>query len=226
MLKLILLATGFLALSLTAFLTKLCELELSPVVTIFDRFLIATAILWIWRGIQNLRHKFLPENQVITLSLHDLRWLFADSLLITASLIMWAYSLNITEVATAHLLHHMTPIFATLGGWILLDHIFDNRFIVGMVCTIIGSSMIVIHDFYLINYSFAGDLLALLSAVLYAYDFVIREKLRSKLSASIILRWWHLFGVILMLPIVLFNHESILPSTLFGWISVLSLELT
>jgi drug/metabolite transporter (DMT)-like permease len=40
----------------------------------------------------------------------------------------------------------VTPIFATLGGWLLLSHNFDRRFLIGMFLTIGGAIAIGIQD--------------------------------------------------------------------------------
>jgi hypothetical protein len=57
----------------------------------------------------------------------------------------------------------MTPIFATLGGWLLLGHNFDRRFLIGMILTIGGAISIGIQDLQIATEQLIGDALALFS---------------------------------------------------------------
>ena len=83
----------------------------------------------------------------------------------------------------------MTPIFATLGGWIFLGHSFDRRYLLGLFLAISGVVAIGVQDFNLTNDSFYGDMAALMSSVFYAINFLIIEKLRRKMSTTAIMTW-------------------------------------
>jgi len=94
-----------------------------------------------------------------------------------------------TGVANSTILHNLTPLFTTLGAWLLLRQQFDRQFLLGLTLAVIGALSLGLEDLHLSADTAMGDGLALLSAVFLAGNLMIVEKLRSKFSATTIILW-------------------------------------
>lgn len=224
---LFLLVVGVFTLSLAAIFIRLSEQYIGPNATVFNRFWIATAIFGLWRGSTAIASRISGDSsaQKETYALPDLLLLVVSATVISISHICWAWSLTQTNVANANLLHNLTPIFATLGGWLLLGHNFDRRFLTGMILTIAGAIAIGIQDLQIATDQLIGDSLALLSAVFYAANFIVMEKLRDKFSAISVQLWSCFFRCFLTFPVAVFTEAQIFPSSLEGWVPVFCLAL-
>ncbi len=220
---------GVCILSGAAILIRLSEQELGPNATIFNRLWIAAVALWLWYGIkavgQRLSQDSLGLKETYTITVRDIVLLLVDGIVGSACLVTWAWSLTQTSVANSNLLHNVTPIFAALGGWLFFRHYYDGRFLIGITLAWLGASFIGIEDWQVATNNFIGDAVALLSAVLNAGHYLIREKLRAKLPTASILRWYCLFGSLLVLPFALITEEKLFPSSVSGWLAVISLGI-
>ena len=123
------------------------------------------------------------------------------------------------------LLNNLTPIFTSLGGWLLFGQRFDKRFLVGMAIALAGAIALGLEDLNGAEGSLFGDLLALLSAVFLGSYFLVVEQLRSRFSATTILLWRCAIGSLLLLPVVLFNSEQIFPTTSVAILGVIGLGI-
>ncbi|MEB3177559.1 MAG: DMT family transporter [Nostocaceae cyanobacterium] len=222
-----LLLVGIFVLSLAAILIKLSEQYIGPNATVFNRFWIATVILGMWKGSKAIAFRisggsFTPKE---TYAIPDILLLLLSATVVSISQFTWAWSLTQTNVANANLLHNLTPIFATFGGWLLFRQSFDRTFLIGMFLTIGGAIAIGIQDLQIATDQLLGDALALLSAVFYAANILVMEKLRYKFSATSILLWSCFFRVFLTFPVAALTEEKIFPSSLQGWIPVFCLAL-
>lgn len=206
------LMVGIMILSCSAIFTRLSEQELSPLATVFNRFWIASVVLGLLSGIRAWRQ---PSDQSELEPMSWVEWglLGMLAIAITARAGSWAWSLTQTSVANSNLLHNMTPIFATLGGWLLLGHSFNRRYWLGLILATSGVVAIGLQDLNLTNDSFYGDVAALLSSVFYAVNFLIIEKLRRKLSTTSIMTWSCVFVSLILLPAVVVTGDSLLPTT-------------
>ncbi len=182
------LLTATIILSFAAILIRLTEFDLKPGATVFNRYWIAAVTLSLWQSSKFIfARKTEPEDKPSEdVTVNDIILFGTESLMSFGCISLWAISLTQTSVANANLLHNMTPIFTTLGGWLVLNQRFDNRFLVGMLIAILASSCIGFEDWFINTNNFTGDILALLSSVLYAGAFLTRESLRKKYSASTI----------------------------------------
>ena len=130
-----------------------------------------------------------------------------------------------TGVANSTILHNLTPLFTTLGAWLLLRQHFDRQFLLGLALAVLGALSLGIGDLHLSADTAVGDGLALLSAVLLAGNLMVVEKLRAKFSAITIILWCCLVGAVLTLPAVLIWEEHLFPISTLGWLSVIGLAV-
>lgn len=221
------LSAALLAVSLAAIFIRLSEREIGPNATVFNRLWIATVVFAVWNGAGAARRRMsetAPEVRS-NYTARDLLLLTAVGVVSSASLGFWAWSLTQTNVANSTVLRNLTPLFTTLGGWLLLGRRFDNRFLVGMTVALVGAIAIGIDDLQTAAQHLAGDITALLSAMFYAGNLLIAEHLRAKFPAATILMWRCFIGSILILPLVLLSGDRIFPYSWQGWLAVIALAV-
>ena len=218
---------ALLAVSFAAIFIRLSEQEISPNATVFNRLWIATAVFGLWNGAGGLRRRMSGAEVEARSSynLRDLMLLAAVGVVSSASLGFWAWSLTQTNVANSTVLRNLTPLFTTLGGWLLLGRRFDNRFLAGLTVSLAGASAIGLEDLQTAGDNLAGDIAALLSAMFYAGNLLIAEHLRTKFPATTILMWRCFIGSILILPLVLLAGERVFPYSWQGWLAVIALAV-
>lgn len=212
-------------LSLAAIFIKLSEKEIGSNATIFNRFWIGAVVIGAWNSIQATRHKLtigLSIDQE-TYTIRDIILFVALAIINLGSLLCWAWSITQTNIANANLLHNLSPLFATLGGWLFFNQHFNRKFIISIVLAFAGTIVIGIQDWQVSADSFIGDSIALVSAIFYAGSFLVREKLRMKFETTKILLWSCTLGSLFTFPIVLITEDRIFPYSVSGWIAVICL---
>lgn len=224
---LIFLSVALVAVSLAAILIKLSEREIGPNATIFNRLWIATIAFSLWNGLKAVVDR--KEENITVKSLPDS---YQQGLLFilvgivgSASVICWAWSLTQTSVANSTVLRSMSPVFTSLGGWLLFNQRFDRRFLAGMVLAIFGAIALEWDDLQIDSDRLIGDLVALLSAFFYAANLLIIESLRSNFTAATILLWRCGIGSLFLLPIVWLTEEQFFPKTIEGWLIIIALAV-
>ncbi len=224
---LILLLVAVFTLSLSAIFIRLSEQYIGPNAIVFNRYWISTVLFGLWEGIRvfNSRRSGDSTAQKNTYTIHDILLLLVSAIVISISQISWAWSLTQTSVANSNLLHNMTPIFTTLGGWLLLGHYFKSEFIIGLLIAIGGTIAIGIQDLQITAKHFTGDALALLSSVFYAAYLLVIEKLRLKFPTATIILWSCFFRCFLTFPVAVLTEDQLFPSSLQEWLPVISLVI-
>lgn len=223
-LALLSLLIGVFILSFAAIFIRISENELGPGATIFNRYLIAVVTLCVWEQVKSFAIGGVAQPQE-KIELKDWVRFILSSVVGTVTIFFWALSLTQTSVANSNLLHNLTPIFTTLGGWLFLSQSFDLKFLLGMGLALIGATTIGWGDFQADARFLTGDILALLSAVFYAANYLIRESLRCKFSATTILFWPCLFSGFFNLCIALITENQIFPITWQTWLAVIGLGI-
>ncbi|MGH7998319.1 MAG: DMT family transporter [Brasilonema sp.] len=221
------LSIGLIAISFAANFIKLSEYELSPNSTIFNRLWIASVVLGLWKGLMTIRdqlsqHKF---RQPKSYTPQDVGLLLGFGAFFAFSQLFWAWSLTQTSVAISTVLHNLTPMFTSLGAWLLFGRHYDCKFGVGMVIAIAGVTAIGLEDLQITSGKNTGDVAAVLSAVLVAMYVLVAEQLRTKLTATTILLWGSSVAAFVTFPVLLFTHDQFFPSSWKGWLSVIALAL-
>ncbi len=218
---------SLIALSFTAILIKLSEAEIGSNATVLHRLWIATIVFWIWEGVNTLKQ---PENspQAVSQSPNTYQQkglLIVVAAVSTASIVCWAWSLSQTSVANSTVLRNLTPLFTSICGWLLLNHRFDSKFLLGMGLAIVGALVIGWDDFNLGQNHLIGDAIALFSAFLSAIYLLVLERLRHSINTIKILLWRCALGALLLFPFVLSTKESLFPSSYQGWLILIALAI-
>ena len=218
---------SLIALSFTAILIKLSEAEIGSNAIVLHRLWIATIVFWIWEGVNTLKQ---PENspQAVSQSPNNYQQkglLIVVAAVSTASIVCWAWSLSQTSVANSTVLRNLTPLFTSICGWLLLNHRFDSKFLLGMGLAIVGALVIGWDDFNLGQNHLIGDAIALFSAFLSAIYLLVLERLRNSINTIKILLWRCALGALLLFPFVLSTKESLFPSSYQGWLILIALAI-
>lgn len=219
------LVVGLVATSFSPIFIRLSQADLSPDATIFNRFWIASLALALWNGLSGMRRQQRSRHALWQRPnwLQIVGLLFLMGSLLSTALILWAWSLNQTSVASSAIIHSIAPVFTAFWGWLFLRRQFDKNFLIGMVIAVGGTLIIGIHDIFQTGEALQGDLMTLLSTILLGAYPLVEEKLKMQLSARDIVQGSSLVGIVVVLPVVLFSDHQILPHTIKGWFSVISL---
>ena len=204
---------------------RLSETELGANATVLNRLLIFVVVFGVGRLISE---RLAPRAELRPPEPHTRQqWILLVSVgaISVTSLALWAISLEYTTVAKCMLLNNLTPIFTSLGGWLLLGKQFDRRFLVGMAIALAGAIALGLEDLNGEAGFLVGDLYALLSAVFLGTYFLMVEQLRNRFSATTILLWRCAIGSVLLLPLVLLTEGQLFPTTTTAIFAVLGLGI-
>ncbi|WP_236612527.1 DMT family transporter [Picosynechococcus sp. NKBG15041c] len=141
------------------------------------------------------------------------------------SLSLWAISLQYTTVAKCMLLNNLTPIFTSLGSWLIFGKKFDKQFLIGMAIALGGAMALGFEDLNGGGGLLIGDFYAILSAVFLGTYFLMVEQLRNTFDATTILLWRCGVGSLLLVPLVFFTEDQFFPTSKLAIFAVLGLGI-
>jgi drug/metabolite transporter (DMT)-like permease len=222
---------GVVALSMGSIFARWIGQELSPQAIVFIRLLLAIPIF----GIGYVKQWIFPSHQTKKLIKNrsiqpnytylDIGYLIGAGITFALSLTLLVLSINQTNIATASVLHNLSPLFTGLGLWILFGQKLCPKFIIGMGMAIIGMGLVEWGEFQASPTSLWGDLKAILSSLFLAFYFICIEQTRLKFSALTVQMWVCGSGALTLLPMLLISHDRLFPISLQGWLMVLALTL-
>jgi len=219
------LGLALLAVSFAPIFIRLSETELGPNGTVLNRLFI---FLITFGSGRLVTEKFSARKEEERSPITGKQWVLLGSVgaIATISLVLWAISLQYTTVAKSVLLNNLTPIFTTLGSWLVLGKTFDSKFLVGLTIAVAGAITLGIEDVSgAAEGSLIGDLYALLSAVFLGIYFLIVEQLRLRFSATTILLWRCAVGSVILIPITFLAEGQLFPTTQTALLAVIGLGL-
>ncbi|MEM8832426.1 MAG: DMT family transporter [Cyanobacteria bacterium P01_G01_bin.19] len=224
------LAIAIVALAFSPIFTKLSEIEISPTATIFNRLWIATIIMAGWQLIKSPKGDAAVESEAEEFEFNSnygqQALLVSASVCATVSSLLWAISFTQTSVASSTVLRSLTPLFISLGAWLILKQQFNRQFLVGMAIAIAGGIAIGWGDVQIGRGHLIGDGIALLSAALHGANILIVGYLRDRrCTTTKILLWRCSFGAAIALPIVWLTGSHLFPVSVGGWLTVIALAV-
>lgn len=221
------LLVGVGAISFGSIFMKLSEIQLSPNATVFNRFWLASVVFLLWHGYKAIGQQFSLDKPVEQQSYtsQDLLLLLGAGILWAATLVFLAWSLTQTSVAISSVLHNIAPMFTSLGVWLLFRQGFKRQFLIGMVIALGGAIAIEFEELQIATDEVQGSFAAIVSAVFLGAYLLIVEKLRTKFSPTTIQLWICAIAALVIFPILLFTQDQVFPSTINGWVWVISLAL-
>jgi drug/metabolite transporter (DMT)-like permease len=194
--------------------------QVGPSATAFWRLTLALPALWLWAMLEKrgsgTRH---------SLSSADYRRLLGAGLFFAGDLAVWHWSIYFTSVANATLLANFAPIFVVLGGWLMFGQGVGRTFLLGMGVALAGSALMVGTSFRLSLSHLWGDVLGLVTAMLYAGYLLSVKRLRDELSVATIMLWSGAVTSTALLPVALLSGERVWPVSPKGWGTLWGLAL-
>ncbi len=162
LLPFIALLTGGISIGFAGIFMRLSDVD--PISSAFWRMTLAAPFLWLW--------VFCTTSQETTASKRTsftpiLAW---TGMYFAGDMGLWHESLHYTTVANATLLSNLAPVFIALFMWKLHRVRFPRSFLIGLVVTLTGASMLVLGKNTQANpmpHRAIGDALGLLSALFY-----------------------------------------------------------
>lgn len=194
--------------------------EVGPMATAFWRVFLALLPLFLLS-----RANGQPDGDAPPASLRDYALLMLPGAFLAADLVGWHLSVTMTSVANSTLLVNLTPIFVTLGSWILFRARVTALFLTGLAMAIVGVVVLKGGPAAVGGGNIAGDGLAIVAAVFYAGYMISLGRLRNRFATSRIMIWTTLSASIWILPVAFFWEGDIVPVTAYGWAIVIALAL-
>ena len=213
------LITGAVAVGFSAIFVRLSEV--GPIATAFWRMALAFPAIWLWLRLERKRQTSPPRPTSRT----DYLWLAGVGIFFTSDLVAWHLSINFTTVANSVLLANFAPIFVTVGGWLLFRQRVSVTFVGGMLLALTGAAMLVGASLQLSNQRLLGDLLGLITAIFYGGYILSIKRIRGSLSTATVMAWAAAITALLLLPLTLWWEDTLLPTSLYGWLVLLGLAL-
>lgn len=221
------LSCALIAISFAPIFIRLSETELGANATVFNRMLIFFVVFGLGQFVARRPEPLdaEPPAESEPRSLQEWLLLVGVGVISIISLVLWAISLQYTTVAKCMLLNNLTPIFTSLGSWLIFGKKFDNRFIIGMAIALTGAIGLGFEDLRGGSGLLIGDIYAVSSAVFLGAYFLMVEQLRHTCGATTILLWRCGVGSALLIPIVFFTDRQFFPTTTVAIVAVLGLGI-
>ncbi|QFU15597.1 DMT family transporter [Microvirga thermotolerans] len=187
-----------------------------PTATLWLRMLLATGVLVL----------FVPARTTEKAPMHrrDRLLMILAGLLSVGDMAANHWASVETSVANTVLLMNLSPVFVTLLAFLILHERPSARQLSGYAITILGAVLMtgVTWDAWRLGW---GEMLALLSAFLYAAYFLIVKRLRARVGALAIMLWTSAIAAVVLAPVAILESEPLLPSSAMGWVPIAAMAL-
>ncbi len=137
----------------------------------------------------------------------------------------WHMSIEMTSIINSAIFNNLTPIFVPLFIWALYKIRPSLIFVASATMAIVGSAILTGSTLTIDADNFAGDMLAIFSAVAYSGYIILVKNLRAKFNAPTILFWTSLSNLVFLLILGYFTGESFALTTWEDWVGVLGLAI-
>jgi drug/metabolite transporter (DMT)-like permease len=211
------LALAIVAISFTPILFRLSEI--GPTATALYRTGLALPILVAWRMVE--QHRGVSSR----LGPGDRLALAIGGVVFAVNIAAYAWAVHLTAVANASLLSNLSPIFVSLGGFVVFRDRVSPGFVAAMAAAITGVAILASDKLAIGGDHVIGDAAALLSAVTFAAYLVIVGRLRPRVGAATVMLWTGIFTALSLLAVTLMSGEPMLPHSSRGWTVVLTLAI-
>lgn len=220
----------------TPILMRFCQTEIGPDAIIFNRYWIATTVLLLWHGLAAARRFWIKspnlssqldkeKSLAISYTNQTIFLLLLSGSFLAAMSILWSWSLTQTNVANSALIHNFSIFFTTIVGWLFFKKHFHKNFLMGTAIAIGGMILLGLNDLELETDKIQGDLVSLVSSMVFGAYLMTVERVRYQVSADTTILWCYGLGVILTLPIALINQEQLFPISWQGWYGLILLGI-
>lgn len=171
---------------------------LSPVEILFYRFILAYICIW-----------FVCPRKLFAKNMKD-ELLFVGTGLCAGSLyfVLENTALKITLASNVSLIICTAPIFtAFLSHLIYRKEQIKSHLIFGSLIALLGVALVVFNGSFILQINPLGDILTILAALSWAFYGIILKRLNGHYSTLFITRKVFFYGIITLLPFILFSSD-------------------
>jgi len=207
------LLAGAVAIGLSGILVRLSET--GPVATGFYRIALALPVFVLWARLGRPRADDAPKGPAGVRA--NLGVVVLSGVLFAFDLAAFHWSLAFTTVANATLLSNLTPIWVTLGAWLLLGERIRPLFLIGLAVALGGSGVLMGRSFELGDERLFGDALAIVTSLFYGGYLLCVAHLRARLATPALMAASGAVTAALLLPAAVLSGETMLAHSAAGW---------
>ncbi|MBA4117627.1 MAG: hypothetical protein C0514_01850 [Candidatus Puniceispirillum sp.] len=187
--------------------------EVGPIATGFYRFFLSFPFLISWMVFDHMRE----PNAKVPKTKRDYFLMWGAGAFLALDLIFWHSAMLHTSVVNAMLLSNLTPIFVSLGSWIIFKQKLTWTLILAIIAATIGSIILVGGTFSLNTGHAYGDMLAFISCLFFSAFLVSVQALRQHFRSPTIMAWGAIPTMYILALVALISGENIIPHSLHGW---------
>jgi drug/metabolite transporter (DMT)-like permease len=216
-LALLRLTLAVLAISFTPILFRLSEV--GPGATAFYRTFLALPIVLGWMLVERRRA---PAAILVP---RDALTLVIGGVVFAINIVNYAWAVHLTAVANASLLSNLSPLFVTLGSFLVFRERVSRGFLAAMVAAIAGVAVLASDRLAMGDDQLLGDGVALLSAMSFAVYLVIIGRLRLRVGPGTVMLWTGIVTALVLLAVSLASGEAMVPVSPRGWAVLVALAV-
>lgn len=193
--------------------------EVGPIATAFYRFFLSFPFLMTWMIFDRVKtdHGKTPESP------RDFLLILGSGAFLALDITFWHWSILHTTVVNATLLNNLTTIFVTLSSWLFLKQKISPSTKKGVFLAVLGSIILVGHNFTVNTDNLFGDFLALISAFFFTAFIITIKELRLSFRSPTILAWGALPTMYILAIIAYVSGDNFSPVTPMGWMPLLGM---
>ncbi len=180
--------------------TKVLLESFSPIEILFFRIVLAYLALWL----------IAPRRLPFTTLKEELLFMLAGLFGVTLFFTFQNTAINYTLASNVGTLIAIAPLFTAIGAYIFLkEGSLHPGFFIGFGLSFLGVFLILFNGNYVLKLNPFGDLLAILSAVVWAgYSIVTRKISERQVDTILVTRKVFFYGLIFLLPLLaLFDFQ-------------------
>jgi len=182
----------------------------------FWRMFIATIILWVFSMIK-------PQGKM-KVKININRTICAG-ILLGIHFALFFEAIKITKIANATFLGTLAPFFTLLIELYILKRYYNNKVLLGLFLTFIGSIIIIGYQFNLESQYTVGNLYALLCSIAIAIALMIGEQVRQKENTVVYTRLLYLSASLTLFILSILVNETLLSFSVNEFLGLLFLGL-
>lgn len=218
----LMLITGAVAISLAPIFVRFSDLD--PVVSAFYRLFLAFPFFLVlpFLGLTPPARETARRSSV---SLTDLAMMFVCGAMLAADLALWHISINWTSIANATLFNNCAPVILLAFGRLFLKERITRKMAISFALATMGMGLLMGGNFALSKDKLAGDMVAVSTAVFYAFYLLLVKSLRQRYPTFTIMLGTSFAAAACLFLVAMINGRELLPPDLEGWLIVLGLAL-
>ena len=182
----------------------------------FWRMFFASIILWIFSMLK-------PQGKMkLSKSLN--KTIYAG-ILLGIHFALFFEAIKITKIANATFLGTLAPFFTLLVEFFILKRFYNKKVLLGLLCTLLGSIIILGYQFDIGSKYTIGNLYAVCCSIAIAAALMIGEKVRETENTIVYTRTLYLSASVTLLLIAIFANENMIYHNLNEYLGLLFLGL-